>query len=176
MPLTRAALKRKLLGIKPEGSTSQGSSNPLPSAPPSSGIRARITPEIKKGLLQFWDPETLDWVIDNEKLTLGELLEIGIDLSQNIEKDAIDWAELEQSSSEDEDLKNLGPRDVYGVPLGTCEVCRKQDVGTRLQSCWHCGKKAHVSCLRWIAREDPRKPGHFLWQCPPSPRVWSLEG
>jgi hypothetical protein len=176
MPLTRAALKRKLLGIKPEGSTSRDPVNPSPTSPPLSGIRARITPEIKKNLLQLWDPETLEWVIDNEKLTLGELLEMGMDPPPETEEDTIDWTELEKSSSEDEDQANPGPRDVYGVPLSICDVCQKQDVGTRLPTCWHCGKRAHVTCLQWIVQEDPYNPGHFLWQCPPPPRVWFLEG
>lgn len=176
MPLTRAALKCMLHGVTPADFASQSPSNPLPSDPPLSGIRARITSEIKTKLSRFWDPETLEWVIDNETLTMGELLDMGIDLPQTLSEDDIDWAELEQNSSDEDDVRHPGPRDVYGVPLNTCGICQKLDVGTRLPSCWHCGKKAHVSCLHWIAREDPRKPGHFQFQCPLHSRVKFLEG
>ena len=175
MPLTRAARKLLAQKRKPEGNTSRVPPHTNPSSYSLLPLRDRITPEVKQRLLRIWDdPDTLEWVIDNEKLTLGALVEMGIAVTYNLEKDDIDWAELEQSS-EDEDLASDGPRDVYGVPMDTCEVCHKVDVGTRIPSCWHCGMRAHASCLRWTVREDPRKPGHYQFHCPSPPRTKFLE-
>lgn len=115
-------------------------------------------------------------MLENENLRLGDLIEWGIKINQAMETDEIDWAELERSSSDEDDVLHSSPRDVYGVPMDTYEICGKVDVSTRITSCWFCRKKAHPSCLEWIAREDPRKPRHFLWQCPPPPQVWFLEG
>lgn len=176
MPLTRAARKRLARGKNPVGPTSKIFVDLDPS-PPITNLRDRITPQIREKLLKCWDSETLEWMLDNEKLTLGNLIETGINLIEmgiDPPEDDVDWAALEQSSDE-ENLTFDGPRDIYGVAMDTCGVCRKLDLETRLPSCSHCGKRAHVSCLRWIAREDPRKPGHYQWYCPPPPRTKFLE-
>ena len=125
---------------------------------------------------QYWDPDILDWVLDNENLRLGDLIDMGLEIIHTTNQDEIDWSELEQSSSDEVDAPRFGPSDSYGIPLTPCLICGKMKVRTRIVTCGICYKKAHTSCLQWIAWEDPRKPGHFRFQCPSHNRVWFLEG
>lgn len=158
MPIKRVVHKTKCCGSDPKPPVSQS----LTPASSVSGIRARITLENRNELLKFWDPETLEWVLDNENLHLGDLVEWGMANATTTAGDDIDWAELDLSNSDEDDTSRSAPQDVYGVPMVTCEICGKVNARTRIPSCWFCHKKAHTSCLRWITREDPHKPGHFL--------------
>lgn len=146
----------------------------IPHTPP--GLRQRLTPEQREGLLQYWSPDILDWVLNNEDLWLGDLIGWGIEINQVLKQNEIDWSELEHSSSDKAEAPRSGPSYYYGIPLTPCLICGKMDVSTRIVTSGICYKKAHTSCLQWTAKEDPRKPGHFRFQCPNHNRIWFLEG
>src|SRR5664279_4795996 len=107
--MVRKRAVRKIYSPK-SGPQTPTSSNNVPSV---SGIRARITPEDREVLLKFWDPETLDWVLDNEHLKLGDLVEWGIAHANVQVGDDIDWAELERNSSDEDDPPQCDSRDIY---------------------------------------------------------------
>ena len=148
--------------------------SPVPPRPPRS--RRQLTSAERDMLTAYWDLESLEWVLDNAHLCLKDLIDMGLGLIPFPHDDDVDWSALEYSSSEEADIPPSGPSDCYGIPLTSCYLCGKIDVSTRIVSCRICFKKAHTSCLQWMVREDPRKPGHFHWYCPAHNRVWFLEG
>lgn len=87
MPIKRVVRKPKPPKVEPGDSTSQIMDH-IPSTP--FRLKQCINPKEKEGLLQYWDPETLEWVLDNENLRLGDLVEWGMAINRAIEEDKVD--------------------------------------------------------------------------------------
>lgn len=132
--------------------------------------RRQLSPEDREELAKVF-PQSLDWILANENIRLGDMVDTALCIIRKARgnkafEDGVDWEELERDNSDEAkvNLSEGGSRDPYGVPLASCFVCGKADVDTRLTSCGICCKKAHIACLPWKARQDPRS-GHFYWEC-----------
>lgn len=71
------------------------------------------------------------------------MIDTALCIIQKAREDEVNWEELERSGSDEAEagISEVGPRDLYGVPLAPCFVCEKADVGTRLTSCEVCYKR-----------------------------------
>jgi hypothetical protein len=153
--------------MDPGASTSRQHTPPK-SKPPKE--RRQLSLEDREQLAMFF-PHSLDWILANENIRLGDMVDTALCIirgarERQAAEDGVDWEELERDNPDEAevDLSGIGSLDPYGVSLAPCFVCGKTDVGTRLTSCGICCKKAHISCLPWKARQDPRT-GHFYWEC-----------
>lgn len=156
----RIAYKHRPSRMDPGASTSSQQN------PPTSRTRRDLSPEEKQELSKIF-PCALEWMLANENIRLGDMIDTALCIIRKSKEDEVNWKELERDSSDEAngDTSDVGPRDPYGVLLASCFICGKADVTTRLTSCGVCCKKAHLSCSPWKAQQDPRS-GYFNWECP----------
>ena len=62
-------------------------------------MQRHMSPEDKEGLLKFF-PNALDWMLDNEDVRIGELLNEALHIVRVAREDEIKWSDLKLSSSD----------------------------------------------------------------------------